>query len=107
MVVWGLWEKGTFYFSTGAKSRKGRNLADNPHCVIATENAAEAVVLEGTATLTNDPGTLKWFCRVYEKKYKWDMQNFAEPVYVFRPQVAFGLYEKRFQGSATRWQFRG
>jgi nitroimidazol reductase NimA-like FMN-containing flavoprotein (pyridoxamine 5'-phosphate oxidase superfamily) len=106
MVIWGLWDKGAFYFSTGATSRKGRNLAENPHCVIATENAAEAVVVEGTATLTTDPATLKSFARAYEKKYEWDMQDSTEPVYAVRPQVAFGLYEKRFQGSATRWQFR-
>ena len=105
IVVWGLWDKGAFYFSTGAKSRKARNLAKNPHCVVATDYAAEAVILEGKASLTDDPATLKWFGRAYEKKYKWDMQNFAEPIYVVRSQVAFGLYEKRFQGSATRWQF--
>ena len=105
MVIWGLWDKGVFYFSTGEKSRKGRNLAANPHCVIATENAAEAVVVEGTATLIADPATLKSFARAYEKKYEWDMQNSTEPVYVLRPQVAFGLYEKQFQGSATRWKF--
>jgi general stress protein 26 len=105
MVVWGLWDKGAFYFSTGAKSRKARNLASNPHCVVATENAAEAVVLEGIAKITGDRAILKWFAPAYEKKYKWDMQGFSEPVYLVRPQVAFGLYEKRFQSSATRWQF--
>ena len=33
------------------------------------------------------------------------VKPFAEPVYVVRPRVAFGLYEKDFVGSATRWQF--
>ena len=28
-----------------------------------------------------------------------------EPVFAVRPRVAFGLYEKRFMGSATRWKF--
>ncbi len=30
MVVWGLWQDGRFLFSTGSKSRKARNLAQNP-----------------------------------------------------------------------------
>jgi hypothetical protein len=34
------------------------------------------------------------------------MKNFAEPLYIVRPHTAFGLYEKNFMGSATRWQFR-
>src|SRR5271154_6291349 len=49
MVVWGLWHDGRFLFSTGGQSRKAKNLAQNPHCIIATENAAEAVIVEGEA----------------------------------------------------------
>jgi hypothetical protein len=30
-------------------SRKARNLSGNPHCVVSTENAAEAVIVEGVA----------------------------------------------------------
>ena len=33
MPVWGLWLDDAFYFSTGASSRKARNLAANPRCV--------------------------------------------------------------------------
>src|SRR4030081_968866 len=49
MVVWGLWIDGQFLFSTGRKSRKARNLAKNPNCVVSTEHAHEAVIVEGTA----------------------------------------------------------
>jgi pyridoxine/pyridoxamine 5'-phosphate oxidase len=48
MIIWGLWLEDAFWFSTGATSRKARNLAGNPKCVIGTDNAAEAVILEGT-----------------------------------------------------------
>jgi len=104
MVIWGLWLDGLFLFSTGANSRKAANLRQTPSCVIATENAAEAMIVEGTATLSSDPTLLKRFIQQYKKKYDWDMG--AEPVYVLRPQVAFGLCEKNFSGSATRWQFQ-
>ena len=50
MVVWGVWVDERFYFSTGRGSRKARNLASNPACIVCTENAAEAVIVEGSAT---------------------------------------------------------
>jgi hypothetical protein len=105
MVVWGLWMDRQFFFSTGAQSRKARNLAANPNCVVCTEHANEAVVLEGAAQLKNEPDLLKRFAKLYQKKYKWDMTAFSEPIYVVTPRVAFGLNEKKFMGSATRWEF--
>src|SRR5262245_29956759 len=47
MIIWGLWLDESFWFSTGAKSRKARNLGANPKCVIGTDDAAKAVILEG------------------------------------------------------------
>jgi pyridoxine/pyridoxamine 5'-phosphate oxidase len=105
MVIWGLWLDGAFYFSTGANSQKARNLAANPRCVIGNEKAHEAVVVEGTASAVSDPAILKRFASLYQKKYKWDMSDSSEPVYAVRPQKAFGLYEKKFMGTATRWDF--
>jgi nitroimidazol reductase NimA-like FMN-containing flavoprotein (pyridoxamine 5'-phosphate oxidase superfamily) len=49
MPVWGVWVVNAFYFSTGAESRKAKNLASNPECVVCPENAEEAVIMEGTA----------------------------------------------------------
>jgi nitroimidazol reductase NimA-like FMN-containing flavoprotein (pyridoxamine 5'-phosphate oxidase superfamily) len=106
MVVWGLWRDGAFYFCTGETSRKARNLAANPYCVVCTELAEQAVIVEGTVELVTDPDKHKSFGKLYEKKYKWDMEGFTEPVYVVRPRVAFGLWEKKFVNTATRWQFQ-
>jgi hypothetical protein len=75
MVIWGLWMDGAFLFSTGAGSRKAANLRKKPQCVIATENAAEAVVVEGTAELTQDATLFKEFAKQYKKKYDWDMSD--------------------------------
>jgi hypothetical protein len=105
MVIWGLWLDGAFLFSTGAQSRKGKNLAHSPQCVIGTEHAEQAVVVEGEARLVRDSKTLKRFAALYQKKYDWDMSDLSEPVYMVRPRVGFGLYEKNFMGSATRWRF--
>ena len=107
MVVWGLWMHGSFYFSTGLQSRKARNLGKNPHCIVCTENAAEAVILQGTARLVKQIQQRKPFFSRYERKYKWDMSAFQEePIFEVRPRLAFGLFEKKFMGSATRWRFK-
>jgi nitroimidazol reductase NimA-like FMN-containing flavoprotein (pyridoxamine 5'-phosphate oxidase superfamily) len=105
MVVWGLWLDGSFYFSTGQQSRKAKNLAKNPRCIVCTEDASQAVVVEGEARRVQDSPELKFFSR-YEKKYDWDMSAMQnEPIYAVLPRVVFGLYEKKFQSSATRWNF--
>ena len=108
MVVWGLWLDEKFYFSTGRTSRKARNLAANPRCVISTENAAEAVIVEGVAELIavlDDPAFLKKFIRLYKKKYDWKIDGNEGNFYAVHPRTVFGLWEKNFTEAATRWQF--
>lgn len=112
MVVWALWLDGFLYFSTGNKSRKAQNLAKNPHCTMCTGKADEAVILEGLVDTEKDAECIREFLRLYEKKYKWDMSEMAddllklkEPVFRLRPKTAFGLAEKTFATSATRWIF--
>jgi general stress protein 26 len=111
MVVWGLWQDGRFLFSTGSKSRKARNLAENSNCVVCTENAAEAVIVEGVAEIAGVAARRKML-PVYERKYKFDMGkmkedilSMKEPVFAVRPRVVFGLWEKHFVGKSTRWTF--
>jgi hypothetical protein len=111
MVVWGLWQDGRFLFSTGSKSRKARNLAENSKCVVCTEHAHEAVIVEGNAEIA-DVYARRKFLPAYERKYKFDMKSMKqdilsmkEPVFAVRPQVVFGLWEKHFVEKSTRWQF--
>ena len=49
MVVWGIWLENAYYFSTGSTTRKAKNLAANPNCVVCNENVEEAVIVEGQA----------------------------------------------------------
>jgi general stress protein 26 len=111
MVVWGLWQDGRFFFSTGGKSRKARNLAQNQNCIVSTEDAHEAVIVEGVAEIAEVAARRK-FLPVYEKKYKFDMGkmkedilSMKEPIFAVRPRLAFGLWEKHFVGKSTRWKF--
>jgi len=112
MVVWGLWLDGAFLFSTGSQSRKARNLAENPRCVVCTEQAEEAVVVEGVAEIAEVP-VRRVFLKKYKPKYNFDMSgmeqdilSMKEPVFAVRPRLVFGLYEKKFMESATRWRFK-
>ncbi len=111
MVVWGLWQDGRFLFSTGSKSRKAQNLAENPHCVVCTERADEAVIVEGVAEIA-DVAARRKLIPAYERKYEWDlskmkddMLSMKEPVFAVRPKTVFALWEKYFQSKSTRWRF--
>jgi len=112
MVVWGLWLERQFLFSTGRQSRKARNLAENPSCVVCTEKADKAVILEGVAEEVPDVAFRRKFLALYQRKYAWDMSSFdadilslKEPIYAVRAKVAFGLDESKSLKAATRWQF--
>ena len=112
MIVWGLWMDGAFYFGTGRHSRKAKNLAERPQCVIATEQANQAVIVEGLAEEAQDVAFRRRYIRDYEKKYNFDMSAYEkdivslkEPIYIVRPSVVFGLDEKKSLTSATRWRF--
>jgi len=103
MPVWGIWVDGAFFFSTGRESRKARNLAGNPSCVVCTERSSEAVVVEGTANEVSDPAVIERLAPVYHKKYKpWKLDPEMGPIFEVRPRVIFGLREKTFK-AATRW----
>ena len=110
MVVWGLWQEGRFVFSTGSQSRKARNLAKNPKCVICTEDASEAIVVEGIAQIADLAARRKFRAlrakvRVryvdHERRYLVD-----ERASLRRPTsgrlCALG---KHFQSKSTRWEF--
>lgn len=111
MVVWALWQEGRLLFSTGSKSRKARNLDENRNCVICTELANEAVIVEGAAEVA-DVAARRRFLAKYQSKYKFNMKAMKddilamkEPVFAVRPRVVFALWEKHFPSKTTRWTF--
>lgn len=54
-AVGAIWMDGTFWFQTGARTRKRRNIARDPRCSIAISIADADVVVEGDATPVTDP----------------------------------------------------
>jgi hypothetical protein len=111
MPVWGLWDNGAFWFSSSRQSRKARNLANDPRCVVTTENAVEPVVVEGLAEVVTDPETLTRMLALENAKYQTDYSiDLLDPAVNaairVRPRWAFGLAEGDFTGSPTRWILR-
>jgi Pyridoxamine 5'-phosphate oxidase len=107
-AVWGLWLGDAFHFSTGGRSRKARNLAANPRCVITPEQAEESVVVEGVARPVTDPATLSALLAAYRAKYGAGFPDpVHNPVFTVRPAVVFGVveHEPEFSATATRWVF--
>lgn len=111
MIVWGIWWEEAFWFSTGPRARKAKNIAANPRCVIGTEKADEAVIVEGTVQEIKDRAVWKAVAELYDRKYGGNVLPILEScggnVYCVTPRVAFGQDEhaSNFAEAATRWTF--
>ncbi|HET8925082.1 MAG TPA: pyridoxamine 5'-phosphate oxidase family protein [Candidatus Acidoferrum sp.] len=112
MVVWGIWWKDAFWFSTGPRTRKARNIAAHPYVVIGTEEADEAVMLEGIVEEIRDHAVWKLLAKVYNSKYGGDVEpllmSSGGSVFRVLPKVAFAQDEHapNFAASVTRWHFQ-
>ncbi|HEY7680989.1 MAG TPA: hypothetical protein VIC04_10780, partial [Terriglobia bacterium] len=72
--------------------------------VICTEDAAEAVIMEGTVRKVRTP--LKEVRSLYQRKYKWDFCSLPNNrLYVIRPSVVFAFAEMKGIEVNTRWHF--
>ncbi|MGD9934617.1 MAG: pyridoxamine 5'-phosphate oxidase family protein [Dehalococcoidia bacterium] len=104
MAVWGIWLDGRLWFSTGGGSKKARNLVADPRCVVTTERADEAVVVEGHAEhMTEVPADVPG---IYFEKYGMGYPE-DSGVFAVRPTTVFGFIEasEQFASTATRWTF--
>jgi hypothetical protein len=117
--VGALWVDGSFYFTSGAGTRKSRNLAANPNCVISVALNGIDLVVEGTARRVTDGPTLRRLAELYAAQ-GWPARvsdgaltaEFSAPsagpapwdLYVVTPSTAFGVAAAEPYG-ATRWRF--
>ena len=110
MPVWGVWHQRSLWFSSSRGSRKARNLAADPRCVVTTEDAAEPVVVEGVAEVVTDGDALERLLALENAKYATDytmelLDPAVNATVRVRPRWAFGLLGRDFTGSPTRWVF--
>jgi PPOX class probable F420-dependent enzyme len=119
--VGALWVDGTFWFETGATSRKGRNIARDPRCTLSLATREFDLVVEGDAHKVDDPSTVSamakrwadggWPCRVDDTGVALTAEYSAPsagppPWFVYRitPRAATALATVD-PGGATRWTF--
>lgn len=113
------WYEGDFYIATGLRSRKGKDLAANPRCTLATRLTGLDVTLSGIATVVRDPATLEAVAAVFREggwpaevegdafTAPYSAQSAGPPPwhlfrFSFTEVVALRLSEN---GGATKWRF--
>lgn len=57
-AVGAVWLDGTFWFQTGARTRKSRNVARDPRCSIAVSIRDADLVVDGDAARVTDPAVV-------------------------------------------------
>jgi pyridoxamine 5'-phosphate oxidase-like protein len=118
-AVGALWVDGKIYFTTGSRTRKGRNLAANADCVLSVSLTGIDLVIEGIAVRVTDRPTLLRLAERYAAQgwpaavsggaltAEYSAPSAGPPpwnLYVVRPTTAFGVATAEPSG-ATRWQF--
>lgn len=114
-----LWLDGKFYFTSGEGTRKSRNLAENPNCVVSVTLPDLDLVVEGTATQVTDSATLQRIAERYAAQ-GWPASvgdgaitaPYSAPsagpapwrLYAVTPITAFGVATAEPNG-AMRWRF--
>jgi len=117
--VGALWFDGKFYIVSGPETRKSRNLAENPNCVISVSLPDLDLVVEGTAVRVTDNATIQrlveryvaggWPARAEDGAItaEYSAPSAGPPpwyLYVVTPNTAFGVATAAPNG-ATRWSF--
>ena len=117
--VGAVWADGRLHFVSGAGTRKSRNLANNPNCVISVALSGLDLVVEGTARVVTDDPTLQRLAKVYAAQgwpasvrdgafaAEYSAPSAGPPpwnLYVMTATAAFGVASAEPFG-ATRWRF--
>jgi nitroimidazol reductase NimA-like FMN-containing flavoprotein (pyridoxamine 5'-phosphate oxidase superfamily) len=118
--VLGVWVDDVLHFAAGPSTRKARNLARDPHCVITARGPSLDLVVEGAAAKVRDEAKLQRVAEAYMSKYEWPVTvrdgafhdtegaPTAGPppyeVYEVTPKTAFGFGTDESLDS-TRWRF--
>jgi PPOX class probable F420-dependent enzyme len=120
--VGAVWVDGTFWFETGERTLKARNLARDPRCTLSVAMREFDLVVEGEAEQVTDPPIVAamaerwaaegWPCRVDETGRALTAEFSAPsagppPWFVYRltPRSAIALATLE-PGGATRWRFQ-
>ncbi|MGZ3637901.1 MAG: pyridoxamine 5'-phosphate oxidase family protein [Ktedonobacterales bacterium] len=117
--VGALWLDEKIYFTSGEGTRKSRDLAENPNCVVSVALPDLDLVVEGTATKVTDGATLRRIAERYAAQgwpasvddgaitAAYSAPSAGPPpwhLYAVAPVTAFGVATAEPYG-AMRWRF--
>jgi pyridoxamine 5'-phosphate oxidase-like protein len=117
--VGAMWVDGKLYFTSGAGTRKSRNLSENRRCSISASLPGLDLVVEGEATQVTDAATLRELAERYAAlgwpatatdgalTAPYSAPSAGPPpwqLYAVEPRMAFGVATAEPYG-ATRWRF--
>lgn len=106
MGMHGLWHEDGYYFGTDSATRKAKNLAANPHCILVSEKMDELLIVEGIAEAIDYSQLPDGLSDASKKKYGWPMQPRAGgTVYKLAPRVVFAFPLKQIATAVTKWVF--
>ena len=117
--VGALWDNGKVYIVSGPETRKSRNLAANPSCIVSFSLTGIDLVIEGTAARVTDDATLRHMAKRYADQgwpatvkdgaftHEYSAPSAGPPpwhVYEITPTTVYGVMSAE-PGGATRWRF--
>ena len=118
-MLYAMWYEGDYYFVSGPKTLKSRNLASNPNSTLSVSLKGLDLTLEGEAHRVTDAPTLEALAKCY-RDHTWPVQVEGDAVtapynapsagkppyylYRFTFYTVFGVATEKPEG-ATRWNF--
>jgi Pyridoxamine 5'-phosphate oxidase len=77
MPIIGLWMEQKFYFVSGERTRKARNLARDSRCVVVTGTTALPsldLIVDGVAAIVTDEAKLRRVTEAFRSKMEWPLE---------------------------------
>ena len=106
MGMHGLWFEDAYYFGTDPATRKAKNLAANPHCILINEKLDELVIVEGVAETVEYSQLPQGLSDASKSKYGWPLDpRKGGHVYKLMPRVVFAFPLQQIATGVTKWVF--
>ena len=73
----GMWTEGAFYFVSGERTAKGRNLAREPRCSVVTGTTTLPsidLIVDGVASMVTDEATLRSVIEAFRTRMEWPLE---------------------------------
>ena len=106
--IWGVWVEGRFYFSTGKRSVKARNIGRDNRVVLHLESGDETLIFEGILAESNENASMQAaIVSAYVDKYdiSLDAEDLDAIQFRLQPRKVMAWLESDYPATATYWLF--